>query len=508
MNVSHPLTAAPPSILHRLPPPLNILVTQYLPLPDKLLQLTHMCCAFPVLTPSCFAFDTIAWTPTLIAQLTDGPSAPLLALLSQVPHALYVDSISDSFRALCALLQSPSAACPFPALRAITIAPTAPTSQWLSQAPFPPSLLAGLSHCRHITALHLRVEFLSNAGEESLLSSLPLFPVLRTLRLSGPHKGHLTDRQLLVLLSLPLTSLDLRCVHVDLSSPPPNPFPSLHLLRTLLLPSTNHRPCALQWQQALLSSLTMPYEGTDAQLERLFMPDVQSSNLCYLPYLRQLHTLQLRLPRGRDAAISDFYLALTASSLLTLRHLRLEHHMLSQYDEQAAHQALLPGLLPIVVSAYAGQLLTLELLVGPSDGWADETYVKPPQELAEAMTAALLSCHSLRRLLVTDWWLSSSAAPPICGALPHLESLELEIVTETPRRRVGERMDLLDEATLAILLDAAPHLQELHLRAQRLPCDVLLWTAARCHELRTLQMSTCRRTGFSSHSYRGSLNQE
>ena len=50
-------------------------------------------------------------------------------------------------------------------------------------------------------------------------------------------------------------------------------------------------------------------------------------------------------------------------------------------------------------------------------------------------------------------------------------------------------VDRLDEAKLAVLLDAAPHLLELTLHSSPLPYDVLLWVGQRCHELRTLVMT-------------------
>ena len=39
---------------------------------------------------------------------------------------------------------------------------------------------------------------------------------------------------------------------------------------------------------------------------------------------------------------------------------------------------------------------------------------------------------------------------------------------------------------MAVLLDAAPHLQELTLLSSALPYDMLPWVGERCHELRTL----------------------
>ena len=106
------------------------------------------------------------------------------------------------------------------------------------------------------------------------------------------------------------------------------------------------------------------------------------------------------------------------------------------------------------------------------DEWDDDPGLA--DETARALTAAPLSCHSLRRLLITDWWLSPNLPASPSPALPHLDSLHVEVV-------MG-----IDEETLAVLFDAAPHLQELTLDTQPLDYDVLVWVGDRYHELRTL----------------------
>ena len=69
------------------------LITQFLPLPDKLLHLTQVCRTFPALIPRSFACDTMTWTATLLDELTASPPPPLLALLALVPSAIFVERV-------------------------------------------------------------------------------------------------------------------------------------------------------------------------------------------------------------------------------------------------------------------------------------------------------------------------------------------------------------------------------------------------------------------------------
>ena len=85
---------------------------------------------------------------------------------------------------------------------------------------------------------------------------------------------------------------------------------------------------------------------------------------------------------------------------------------------------------------------------------------------------------------MSDWWLSPFAHTPAYPSLPHLEWLSVDV------------MRLLNEATLAVLLDAAPQLQELTLHSAPLPYDVLLWIGDRCHQLQTLVMTVMETSGI------------
>ena len=202
----------PPFHFNRLPSSLFSLLTHSLPLPDKLLHLTRLCHTFPALSPACFAFDTLARTPTLI-HLTTSPSPPLLSLLSRVSSALFIDHFSH-LPSLCHLLSPALPSSLFPELRAVTFAP-----HWKgveSDSSPLPSPISGLHLCSHLTALDLSLSL-----DHLSLKPLTLLPSLRTLRFST----FLDTPQFLLLLSLPVTSLDLLHSAVHLSGPFPSSFP-------------------------------------------------------------------------------------------------------------------------------------------------------------------------------------------------------------------------------------------------------------------------------------------
>ena len=459
------------------------LLTQFLPLPDKLLQLTHVSHAFPALTPPSFASDTIGWTPWLVAHLSASPPPPLLSLLSHIPKALLVDRNANSFRALCALLFSrPSGSPPFPGLRAVSIAPTLSSVDGLRAQLL--TCLAGLRLCPNLTALDLNLcrSFDTAIAGPSLFRPLTLLSSLTTLRISN-RPGPTSDDFLLIL-SLPLTTLDL-CTHVKLTGSPPSRFPPLPHLRILLLPLFEEEPLTAprlrtEWEAALLSSLT---DSSAGGLERLLIPgEFASRNLHYLLLLRRLHTLQLRVHlMSAKEDVLGFYAALI-SSPLPLRHLRLQQDVWisTRSDSPFQWYRVLHVVLPAFLSTYAGQLLSLDFSFNYCDDDRDERQQppRPPGRTAEAMTAALFSCHSLRRAQLYDWCLSAPPSAP-APAFPHLESLELVMVWGS-----------VNEVALITLLDSCPHLQELILRAPWLPHHVLPIVAMRCHELRTLVIMT------------------
>ena len=462
--------------LQLLPSPVFSLLTQLLPLPDKLLHLTHVCRSFPPLTPRSFACDTVAWTSTLIDQLKRSPSSPLLTLLSLVPRVLYVEDTDPARFAIGAVPELPQSPCPplpFPALRALTIQPM----WWMSELdlfpfPFP---VNGVQRCPQLAAVHLCLHDFPFDSLSLHLSQLALIPSLRTLHLTAQLEAH----ELLRVLSLPVKSIDLLASTVNFQTPPPSPFPLLPPLHTFVFPHwlTDERKSlprlSTLWRRALLSSLANPQGRAVATLERLLLLDLDPCELVHIPQLRRLRALQLRLEyqEGEEEGhVAAFYSALIDHPL-PLRHLSVHHDVWD--DRRGSWSPRLFSILPTFVSAYAAQLLSLELC----HRCGEDYLVDPPSvKAAEAMTAALLSCHSLRRLGVSNWWLSTSLPAPPSPALPHLESLQLDV------------LEALDEATLAVLLDACPQVQELIFNTHSLPYDVLLWVGARCHELRTIVM--------------------
>ena len=427
--------SSPPAYLvQRLPPVLFALVTQFLPLHEKLLQLTHVSRSFPSLTPTCFACDTLVWTPTLLERLHSCPSSPLHFLLSQVSSAVFVDPISDSLCALTSLLNPPAAAaaaCSFPALRSVTIAP-----DWRRPAePLTPPqsiLLQGLQHCHQLTALDLYLWYASDVEQASCISSLPLLRSLRSLRL----RSLLSTEQFLVVLSLPLTHLDLSESRVEVHTSPPNPFPPLPPYHTLLLPwLCDDRPFPGQairprvitlWEHALLSFITRQGDDSGVRLERLLlaqMEDLQDlTTLLHIPLLRHLHTLQLHFDVANDGdmlqVVLDFYAAL-ATSDMPMRHLDLSHDTMHAHPPPAT---LLTQLVP-VISAFSGLLHSFKLNFSDSE---DARAVLSTATMW-AMTAALLSCRSLRSLDVEDFWLTPTAMYPFAEAFPYLRLLSLRV---------------------------------------------------------------------------------
>ena len=217
-------------------------------------------------------------------------------------------------------------------------------------------------------------------------------------------------------------------------------------------------------------------------MERLRASKTEPSSLLLIPSLRHLQTLHfdVRLTGEKDIVLG-FYAALI-SSPLPLRHLRL-HHEVTVLPDDPKHRSYpqLFAVLPTFIAAHAALLQTLDLHLEVGDEDLDWSELLPvPAKMATEMTAALLSCRSLRRAELRDWYLSPAAPATRGPAFPHLQALRLDIVLWTDG----------SERSLALLLDSSPHLQELDLHASSLPHYIFPFIAGRCHELRTLILST------------------
>ena len=543
---------------HQLPPALFSHITQWLSLPAKLLHLTHLSRTSPPLNPASFACDTVAWTPSLLTRLLRDPFPPpshsLLHLLSHTPSAVYVGQAGSALDPLCGVLQqqptehigtgtgigtppfspsppstslstsSPSSL--FPGLRAVALLLD-------GVDPWPVPHL-GLQ-CPDLQAL----ELLLPLPLSPLPSPLPVFPSLRVLRL----RARLSSSELVHLLCLPLTSLDLLACDVDCARSPSHTtlsLPSPCSLRTLLLPKLS-----VAWEQAVLSSLTVTDTVIDPQathgggvqsprgLERLWLSSVQAAHLSYISRLHQLHTLRLYMwddewhPEPDHVADWLSQLTTTTSLLPQLRHLHVEHRgervptLHPVWTGVAEDRGLtweewadrLFTIIPAFLVAYSAQLHSLDVQLHYSERDERDIAYEPRRQL----TAALLSCRELRSLKLDSWWLAlapatsrpaspsistwsasashvaapSASAASLSPSLPHLEALLMDFP-------LG-----VDEATLALLLDAAPHLQELTLGSGPLfSFDVLPWVGERCHQLRTLRLTETRpSTGGPQHPY-------
>ena len=181
---AHPCDPCPLSVHTTThPAPLFALITQLLPLPDKLLHLTHVCRTFPALTPWPFACDTLAWTRQLLLQLS------ILPLLSLIPCALYVDHPKFTLDCLCDLLDPDCPPSFLPVLRAVTLAPvhdegmggspasssapTPPPCIWVSSTQCPQTPPLSCLRCRSFTASVLSVSQLSASRPIISSSSSP-----------------------------------------------------------------------------------------------------------------------------------------------------------------------------------------------------------------------------------------------------------------------------------------------------------------------------------------------
>ena len=182
--------------------------------------------------------------------------------------------------------------------------------------------------------------------------------------------------------------------------------------------------------------------------------------------------------KERKAALEHFYTSLTtARPLPPLRHVRLQHDGVTSHESTPSYHLPLHSLVPCFVAAHAALLVSLEL-VDDRDchSFAAQRPASVSPQAAQAMATALLSCHSLRRLRVADWWLAAFPSPSTPSSssstapFQSLESLYVDVLVGGGTTR-----------TLEHVLDAATHLLELELCAaippQRtgVPYEVAPW---------------------------------
>ena len=257
-----------PAFPQRLPQTLLTLVLHFLPLPDKLTQLTRIHRSFPPLTSAAFGFDSLTLTLPLEAAWLSSPR--LRQLLSSVPVVLHLQADTKldlkkllwrdvaatveagrgedterqqpaDFSATSAASSTSSTATAASTATSIPTVFSFPRAQQMSFCVEPPDAVssnvnglesvlpalwnarqtgsAALAHYAHLHSLHIaeancRGEWWQWHIEKPFLAPLRSLPNLRTLRLTIEpnefnHLGFIDSAALRLLVSLPLTHLDL-----------------------------------------------------------------------------------------------------------------------------------------------------------------------------------------------------------------------------------------------------------------------------------------------------------
>lgn len=217
------------TVLHRLPPPLLTLVLHFLPLPDKLAQLTHIHHSLPPLTPATFSFDSISVTRPLLAAWHSSPH--LRHLLSTARAVLSQDSIvvhrpektdelgwaDRMYENSMPLTPSPRS---FPAVQQMQLCVESPSDsrpQGVMAAPFD---VTGMEYA-HLRSLHVELHRDDRENgrlplQAAFVRPLLSLPSLRTLQLSSEKPATFDWASFRLLLSLPLTHLDLSSMRVNI----------------------------------------------------------------------------------------------------------------------------------------------------------------------------------------------------------------------------------------------------------------------------------------------------
>ena len=222
------------TILHRLPSPVLTLILQCLQPTHKLNQLSHISRSLPPLTPAAFIYDCISTTNKLRAAWHSSPR--LQQLLSAASAVLFLDDevvqrpesahqheigwCDDDYdqpgpvvRRSTPLTPSPHS---FPLAQQMALLVAAAHKERVMRALFD---VAGTTSLTRLHSLQVAVDFDTDDGDvlpvqRAFVEPLLSLPSLHTLRLSGYGSAVIDWTAFRLLLSLPLTSLDLSSWHV------------------------------------------------------------------------------------------------------------------------------------------------------------------------------------------------------------------------------------------------------------------------------------------------------
>ena len=503
-----PVIQLPVHSLLSLPVQLLELVLRFLPLRDKLLQLSRLSSAFPSLTPACFAEDGLTLRRSATRALTR--SADLLALLSRVRQlSVYAVRWSRQERVRapelehCARLSFSVAA--FSRLQSLSIELQEPS--WYAgdeSALGLQHVLAPLSSLPQLSSLNVGVKSLIDPLRKFvLLSDLALLSNLRSLR-SLTLSLLLPVGSLSLLCSLPLEDLNLSTASfgsyglalapVQLPAVAASPAPHVSFsLRRLRLPSAWSHEAQEEVGRVLAAYGTDRIGRSDAELHR---QPVQLEQVVFnwaveqqtpLWWIPSLTALSLFVTQGTSL------LPQHASTGVMLPQLRCVSLRVMEPDPEAG------GAQPVLeddgdarfgddwltgsaaecvgfVHIYSGQLLRLDL---------DDL---PHLPAAAPIMQAAFRCQQLRRLTLSHYdeqTVANCFASVSFTPLPQLHML-------------GLRGFDLTTAQLTALLRACPAVE--HVVLASLPAfilDLLPVIGRSCRRLRQLEAKWCAADLFS-----------
>ena len=526
----HPPALATLAPIEHLTSPLLTAIAPFLTLREKLLQLTRLSHAFPVLTPACFRRDDINLNTTYVKAIA--ASKRHQYLFSQLQSLSYVyqppqhtvdgeqqvddkkdgervkegeqqlqpSSAYQQFVHLIMPLSSSAATSVFPALLSLTVVADPHFTQSTCN-----ELFAALPHLSHLSTLHFATHD-KDTGERVTsvaLSELRHCPALRQLTLDN----HAIDHRTFVLLcTLPLAHLDLSGVKLirSLSSDVTSPAMAARLLdstaqrygsswRSVLLPKAKQEADE-QVIDAVLNAYfqhvdapaTMDVErasschsATPAVLEYLNCnSQISSSVYSSLASLTSLTTLDLDGVRvnADTLEVSPFFTPSLAPRLPQLVHFisPRNYREVADDDKDKQLQRVNQFYISFLV-AYSSQLRTMRLKV-------------PDTCLCIDIVNAVFKCHQLRKLTLSLYSYAYGEEEtvelpeqPVTPAVPLLQLHFLKL-HGLPLTDVG----------LAALLRACPNVENLKLaKSDMLTMDGLEAVGLSCPLLRRLTLKSC-----------------